>query len=610
MKKLNLTFTLLLILGSSLPTLAQIVKLELDTLNYDYILCLESGHQAIFKRELIGFANANRKEIVTPKYHTVSDFQEDRALVNYAGLFGFVDTKGKEVIPIQYDYATSFSGGLAIVKKDSLYGGIDKNGKTVIPFIYDYVAYSKYNDEVLRVRKDYKDLYINKKGERIFNFPYEEVKYAGHHRIMVKKDGFWGVVDNEGKVILPIQYKYLEPSEKTNEVNSWNDSESEKHTLYTAVKQLSKPTSLRLFSIAYLENLIPPEHSNHTLSKVVGSEKTNISSTTFGLMKAKDKQGKWGVLSMSGEIIIPFDYESLRYEGKSHLFTVKKNGKLGRLNKKNQLITPIIYDRFFYGSDTYRYRLPSQEIAVFDNYGKQVDFFNDGIYYLNENTHLINLGQCWKIVDKEGEEIIPLFSKLGSIRKNNARSCSSWGVTPYKIFLSIDGKHGAIDEHGKIIIPFEYDTLIIGDCSLVKAGKNNKYTIFNRLSQQVFPLSYNEENIVVVQDCLLWECEDWIIFKEDEIWYATRPGNKEQYSDKVRVLFELGEKVNLENFPNLHLAKLKRKYWNWSNPKAISLQDITIELSDWKGEPVKLWQETKRYVSPEQFKMEHDLWSY
>jgi len=48
------------------------------------------------------------------------------------------------IIPLKYDDAEDFSEGFAKVKKDGKWGVIDKKGNTVIKFIYDEIKWYSF----------------------------------------------------------------------------------------------------------------------------------------------------------------------------------------------------------------------------------------------------------------------------------------------------------------------------------------------------------------------------------------------------------------------------------------------------------------------------------
>lgn len=70
-------------------------------------------------------------------------------------------------------------------------------------------------------------------------------------------------------------------------------------------------------------------------------DKTNVVSV--------GKNGKYGLLSTDGELIVPCEYDSIIYplSDSAHVFCVKKNGKYGMLNNMGEMVLPCEYDTKF-----------------------------------------------------------------------------------------------------------------------------------------------------------------------------------------------------------------------------------------------------------------------
>ena len=67
-----------------------------------------------------------------------------------------------------------------------------------------------------------------------------------------------------------------------------------------------------------------------------------VSSFTDGYAEVKEN-GKWGVISAVGEIIVPCIYDNIRLISNGYSIA-KDDGKYGILNNEGEIVTPIIYD--------------------------------------------------------------------------------------------------------------------------------------------------------------------------------------------------------------------------------------------------------------------------
>ena len=193
--------------------------------------------------------NKKGERLTTETWATVGYFFDGHcAVYDEEGKMGFVNRKGELVIPCKYT-GDSFSEGLACVMDfygtDANYGFIDTTGKVVIPFQFNQAGTSSFENGECRVQKNGVTCLIDKTGAVVFKptltkncmgfyeglsasytnstdrsgwgfYNRENVwvikpqfdnaeSFAGGFAI-VQKAGKYGVIDQTGKVVIPIQY--------------------------------------------------------------------------------------------------------------------------------------------------------------------------------------------------------------------------------------------------------------------------------------------------------------------------------------------------------------------------------------------------------------------
>jgi hypothetical protein len=103
-----------------------------------------------------------------------------------------------------------FSEGLAAVNKEDkggYKGGyIDKTGNEVIPFIYEDVRV--FGEGLGAVEKGHKYGYIDKAGKQIIDFSYDKAGTFSGGVAPVEKGDKWGYIDKAGKEIISFIYDY------------------------------------------------------------------------------------------------------------------------------------------------------------------------------------------------------------------------------------------------------------------------------------------------------------------------------------------------------------------------------------------------------------------
>jgi hypothetical protein len=175
-----------------------------------------------------GFINSTGQSIINPKFWVAGDFSEGLAEARINGTYGYIDNTGNFIIQPQFDYATPFSEGLALVYKEAQPFFINKNGQKAFEFHFQSV--DLFKNGKARV-KTFTDKYgiINKKGELIIDTVFSKINpfsdglsivqginhhYANHLK-GTKNNYEVGIIDTLGQFIAPYG-KYKEIKEYEN----------------------------------------------------------------------------------------------------------------------------------------------------------------------------------------------------------------------------------------------------------------------------------------------------------------------------------------------------------------------------------------------------------
>jgi hypothetical protein len=223
----------------------------------------------------LGFIDAQSNIVIAPTYDWTSFFREGLCAVKAGGKIGFINYKGKVVIPIIYDEALNFTDGLAGVCLGKECGYVDQQGRKVIPFLFNYVDYFREDQSNLAiVRKERKWGAINRNGETIIEFRYNDEPLIADGYAIVTENGKRGLLNLSGEVVIPLKYDAIA-------YNVWGG---------------------RLLN----ENLLSVK-----------------------------LDGKWGFLNMRGEVQIPFRYENRSFFRDGYAI-VQREGKTYRINKSGK----------------------------------------------------------------------------------------------------------------------------------------------------------------------------------------------------------------------------------------------------------------------------------
>lgn len=161
-----------------------------------------------------GFMN-DKGEVAIPMSDEIRLFNEGMAMINdlvdqesEMRLYGFINKNGQLVVPKQYLDAVDFSEGLAWVMNRKERGYVDKSGKMVIQ--WDTVGFGSVFKEGLAAISNDKDRFgfINKKGEIVIPFEFDEVTNFSNGLARVNILGKWGFINKNGVLEIEADYDF------------------------------------------------------------------------------------------------------------------------------------------------------------------------------------------------------------------------------------------------------------------------------------------------------------------------------------------------------------------------------------------------------------------
>jgi len=374
------------------------------------------GFTRVSKNGLYGFIDEFGDEVISCTYKYTKDFHEGLVAVHNQSMWGFINKMGNVVVPFNYDDCGDFSEGLASVKKNGKWGYVDTNGELAIPCQYDVAGEFKNGYAIVKISNLY--YLINTNGNIILKNGYNGLsafEYNNQTFLIVQNQGKCGCIDLNENIVIPFQYDELE---------------------------LLKAANGYIF------------HDTNTSSP---------SPTAFNVLMAKIEKNR-GVIDLNNEIIIPFEYRSIRNVYNKENGTFEKDSLL--LVEKNTFISqPIIINGK--GEEIFNC---SPRIGA--------DNFNEGLCSIYPFSGSVNKGsyintQGYEIIPQIYDYVMPFTEGVAAVEKDG-----KWGyinssgttVLPFvyeeatmfsdgKAIIKQNGARGVIDKNGNIIIPCEYKNI-------------------------------------------------------------------------------------------------------------------------------------------------------
>lgn len=197
------------------PTKYALLNSEGELISSDPFRYIGEFHEGLAKVQLgdfFGFVNTSGRLVIKAEFKKSSDFSEGKAAVWVDGRCGFIDRSGNIVIEPIFSRCMDFQGGKAIVFMGGKRAGlIDTEGNLVIePGINQLID---FNDGRGLVRNEKYQFYYITEQNRFYDGFYEKASRFRYGMAVVKVDGRWAVINQQGIEIIPPKYDRIEQFE-------------------------------------------------------------------------------------------------------------------------------------------------------------------------------------------------------------------------------------------------------------------------------------------------------------------------------------------------------------------------------------------------------------
>lgn len=217
------------------------------------------------------------------------------------GKWGLVNFAGQVTYPLELDSIGDFQRGLAIVRSNGLYAFLHEDGADKSPWMNHITPFRegrslvevKQKDEKGKTGYSYYLFDMNTEIEKTYTkLPYTYIFFGNSYevvdRYIVRKDGKYGIIDGQGRVVVPLEYDKI----------SWN----------------------------YHEGLF-------RVRKDGGGRD----------WKEKLANSKHGYINLDGELVIPLQYRWAKDFSEGLAAVENEKGLVGYIDKQGRLVIPFRY---------------------------------------------------------------------------------------------------------------------------------------------------------------------------------------------------------------------------------------------------------------------------
>ena len=237
-----------------------------------------------------------------------------------------------------------------------------------------------------------------------------------------------------------------------------------------------------------------------------------------------EKNGKYGVVSEKGAVILPLKYSEIN--SNKNGYTVTLNEKMGLFNSEGKEIIPISY-RWIYTDDIDEIDDNIPIVAKLNGKEGYINTKNEWVipptyrdaFAFRQGVAIVKKGRNYMCINLKGEAVIQDFDNYVIEPSDNTYIVGVRKECKYMVYdlngnlldtydgfinnwsddaifaVKKGGKWGYIDGYGKVIIPLEYEE--VGDFSegLAAVRKDDKWGYINPKNEVVIPIEFTNKEV-------------------------------------------------------------------------------------------------------------------
>lgn len=291
--------------------------------------------------------------------------------------------------------------------------------------------------------------------------------------VVVGKDDLFGVVDFEGRTVIPLQYDWVAPA-----------LNGERFLLFSDTLMGIADRSGRM--------VVPMEYDAELYAE------DEAVTFRYGLI-IMSKGGKYGVLDTAGRTVVPMVYDEWLWLVDSNLMILQ--GYNHQIRQPYEILMQLDGDTViptqsfinWWDENLFRVQNDKELWGLCDRSGRVVVAcqYDDYIDYPHNGLATVKKGGRTGVIDIRGHEVIP-------VAENRFGGKTPYPQTRNLFVLEKNGRVGAVDSLGNTVIPFEYDFNPEGSAShLVLVRGDTAYFLFDNTGH----LISTYDNFYSYSDC-------------------------------------------------------------------------------------------------------------
>lgn len=413
-----------------------------------------------------GLINFEGKQITKPIYDEIASlpYKEGELLVKQNEKYGVINIKGNKLIEIKYDeiaideYYTDenqyqFAGYIVSIKTDQgyRYGYLNNKGKEILKTEYNQISRVteiQDNENSYLIFAQNGQYGVNKNDKSIISNEYQSIRYdATNHVFVVEKSKKYGIINLEGKLIVPVEYNQIDIT--------------------------------GIYFYAENEQGTTVYNNNGTQANINPNVSIlNTNNEKYKIRINNENGTKYGLINQDGKQLIEEKYNYMEYLYDNYFMISGEDGKLGIVDNKGNIQIDAIYDSLQKIPNTYLIQTTLSQNKITQIYTRTMEKIcemKDATIEVKDNVIKISNESEEKYIDLEGKEL-----------KNTQ-------VYPsHSLFVAVEGnKYGFVDYNGNIKVNYQYDKAYeFNEYGFAAVKKDGKWGCINEQGQEVISPTY------------------------------------------------------------------------------------------------------------------------
>lgn len=354
-----------------------------------------------------------------------------------------------------------------------------------------------FEEGVLRVKKNGKYGLIDLDGKEILPCEYDEITTLNgiENSLILTKDGKKGLANDKGSIIIEPLYKEIINLGETYKEGYITIDEQGKYGLISTTKKQILENKFDEIKQIYLNSYYIVKENG--VDKIINSSGEQILENLVNQVQSATQRGfvikendLYGEVSSSGEKLIESKYQDLK-EIKEGIYKAKQNDKYGIIDIDENIKVPFEYTEISYNDKANLFIAEDENYntSIFDkDYNKKIEGV---LTELNTEKSYIRM----RINDEYK------YYNLNCEEKPNTEI-----LTDNTLFLSKkDGKYGYVDKKGNVVVEYIYDDATEqNEYGFVAVKKDGLWGSLNGEGKEVIEPKYNLENNLLINFIGKW----------------------------------------------------------------------------------------------------------